>query len=534
MKSKLTLLAFMVLGLQIVFSQTLVNNGGEIIVVNGTALVIEGDFLNLDDGNILNSGTVVITGDWTNDATSGNLLQGTSGEVKFNGPSAQTIQGTTQTWFNKLTLETDVSLASQISVGDELMFDQASVYLGGSNLYLEPAAQFAGVDPSTSFVVTEQDGSLVREVGSSPVLFPVGNSGSYTPATLKNDINPKDFEVRVFSDVLKNGISGGTIPEIEDCVNKTWVVSDPTIGISDLEVTVQWNSTDEGSTFNRNRSALGFNDNSWSPDPESAAAGTGPFTQHRAGLSDGGSFAVGDVESPMATPTIISLEADLMVYLEGPYNGTDMDTHLNGNPELVEGLPLSQPYNTAPWHYNGTESVPSIPNPDVVDWLLIDFRDAVDAANATDATTFKRQVAFLLRDGSVVDLDGSSNLQLNNSITQQLFVVIRHRNHIDIISANPLTDAGGVYSYNYTMSIDKVYGGAAGYKDIASGVYGMAGGDGNADGSVDGTDKMIWSAKSGEAGYLAEDQNMDGQVNNPDKNDIWILNNNNKTSQVPE
>jgi len=183
MKTKLiVLLAFTVLNLQIVFSQTLVNNGSEIIVENGTSLVIEGDFINLDDGNIQNSGEVAITGDWTNDATSGNLLQGTSGEVKFIGPSVQTIQGTTQTWFNKLTLETDVSLASQISVGDELMLDQASVYLGSSKLYMEPSAQITGIDPATSFVVTEQDGSLVREVGSSLVLFPVGNSGSYSPA----------------------------------------------------------------------------------------------------------------------------------------------------------------------------------------------------------------------------------------------------------------------------------------------------------------------------------------------------------------
>ncbi len=94
MKTKLTvLLAVTVLSHQLVFSQTLVNNGGEIIVENGTSLVIAGDFLNLDDGNILNSGTIAITGDWTNDSISGNLLQGTSGEVKFNGPSPQTILG---------------------------------------------------------------------------------------------------------------------------------------------------------------------------------------------------------------------------------------------------------------------------------------------------------------------------------------------------------------------------------------------------------------------------------------------------------
>ena len=59
---------------------------------------------------------------------------------------------------------------------------------------------------------------------------------------------------------------------------------------------------------------------------------------------------------------------------------------------------------------------------------------------------------------------------------------MRHRNHIDIMSANPLTDIGGVYTYDYTTSIDQVYGGIAGYKSIAPGVFGMAGGDADADG----------------------------------------------------
>ena len=221
-------------------------------------------------------------------------------------------------------------------------------------------------------------------------------------------------------------------------------------------------------------------------------------------------------------------EVGITVFLEGPFNGIDMDSSIS------LGLPLSQPYNTAPWNYNGPESVASIPNPNVVDWVFVEFRDAVDVASATSTTTIEQQAAFLLRDGSIVGMDGTSNLQLNNAITQQLFVVIRHRNHIGIISASPLINAGGLYSFDLTTSIDKVYGGAAGYKDIASGVYGMAGGNGNADGSIDTTDSNgTWKPQAGTNGYLMGDYSLDSEVNNIDKNDIWVPNIG-LESQIPE
>jgi hypothetical protein len=228
------------------------------------------------------------------------------------------------------------------------------------------------------------------------------------------------------------------------------------------------------------------------------------------------------------------INADLTVFLEGPFNGTDMNTDLTSNPQLVEGFPLNQPYNTAPWNYDGTESVVSIPNPDVVDWILIEFRDATDAATATEASIIEKQAAFLLRDGSIVGMDGLSNVQFSGTISEQLFAVVRNRNHIDIISANPLVDMGGVYTYNFTTNIGQVYGGDTGYKSIVPGIYGMAGGDADANGTVNIEDKLTWEIFSGAKGYFLEDLNFDGQINNPDKDDIWILNTNTKSSQVPE
>ena len=34
----------------------------------------------------------------------------------------------------------------------------------------------------------------------------------------------------------------------------------------------------------------------------------------------------------------------------------------------------------------------------------------------------------------------------------------------------------------------------------------------------------IWSTQAGETGYKAGDFNLDGQVNNPDKDDYWVPN----------
>ena len=44
----------------------------------------------------------------------------------------------------------------------------------------------------------------------------------------------------------------------------------------------------------------------------------------------------------------------------------------------------------------------------------------------------------------------------------------------------------------------------------------------------------MWEIYGGAMGYLQPDLNFDGEVNNPDKDDIWILNTDIISSQVPE
>jgi hypothetical protein len=77
-------------------------------------------------------------------------------------------------------------------------------------------------------------------------------------------------------------------------------------------------------------------------------------------------------------------------------------------------------------------------------------------------------------------------------------------------------------------------GGALGYSNLGDGKWGMASGDGNCDGAVTLLDKAPeWEQQAGEAGYDLNDHNMDGQVDNTDK-DEYLLPNIGKISQMPE
>ncbi|MBN1340520.1 MAG: hypothetical protein JXA03_14420, partial [Bacteroidales bacterium] len=216
----------------------------------------------------------------------------------------------------------------------------------------------------------------------------------------------------------------------------------------------------------------------------------------------------------------LGIELNLSAYLEGPFNGTEMNTNIFGY------LPLSQPYNTAPWNYTGTEAVAAIPNTDVVDWILVELRDAPDAASAGSAAVVARQAGFLLKDGSVVSIDGQSMLQFAGlSVQHSIFAVVRHRNHIAVMSAIPLTESGGVYSYDFTTGAVQAHGGTLAHKEIAPGIWGLTAADGNADNQVNNGDKNdVWAPQAGTGGYTSGDFNLDAQVNNGDKNDMWAPN----------
>jgi len=257
---------------------------------------------------------------------------------------------------------------------------------------------------------------------------------------------------------------------------------------------------------------------------------TGPDKFHGPNQDTLGNDGIGDTsyniaggsnvdQYPFMEPDGWNISVNLNVFLEGAYNPNEVIPILNSS-----GLiPLFHPYSGHPWYYNGYEGVTDIPNSDIVDWILVELRDTTLAELATAETIAAQQTAFLLNNGSVVDFDGFSKLQFNYYVKYNLFVVVRHRNHLAIMSANPLVESDGVYSYNFTSSAEQAY--LSNQKELSPGVWGMISGDADASGLIDETDKsVLWEMQAGSKGYFQGDLNLNTQINNQDKNDFWLPN----------
>jgi hypothetical protein len=219
---------------------------------------------------------------------------------------------------------------------------------------------------------------------------------------------------------------------------------------------------------------------------------------------------------------------NLKAYLEGAFNpasGT-MRTDLNTI------LPLSQPYHPAlpyfgnpmpDWYYGGTESVGAIPNGSLVDWVIVQLREGASPATAT--TILATQAAFITSSGNIVGLNGTSPLNFTISYSLNLYAVICHRNHLGIISANPLLNVGGTFTYDFSSGSGQAYGGTSAQKQLATGIWGMMSGDGDGSGGVLTSDRdLVWDIQAGTTGYKAGDYSINRQVNNTDKNDKWLPN----------
>lgn len=208
--------------------------------------------------------------------------------------------------------------------------------------------------------------------------------------------------------------------------------------------------------------------------------------------------------------------ANLKVFLQGSYTGSGtMTTSLNS----AGMIPIHHPFNDTLgiWDYTGSERIYNLPA-DIVDWVLVELRTGTAAS-----TTVGKRAALLKSDGSIVDLDGISQVEFKGIVPGNYYIVIRHRNHLAIMSANPvsLSFTNSLF-YDFSTAQTQAYG-TNPMKDLGGGVFGLIGGDGNADGIVDYPNDILdlWFQNFGLTGYFDSDSNMDGLVDYP--NDILSI-----------
>lgn len=215
-----------------------------------------------------------------------------------------------------------------------------------------------------------------------------------------------------------------------------------------------------------------------------------------------------------------SLLLSSKVILQGAWNGTNMNTLLRALPTF----PKNQPYNVAPWNYTGSDTVTTVPA-DVVDWILVELR-----TGTASATTVARRAAFVLADGSITDLDGFSPLAFDNVQPDDYYIVIKHRNHLAIMSATAQTFSGASLVYDFTSSQSQSYFdpniGLPQVKNLGGGFWGMIGGDGDADGKILVSDYFgVWFPFANQLGvYKAGDYNLNSNLLIADIFGIWAPN----------
>jgi len=223
-----------------------------------------------------------------------------------------------------------------------------------------------------------------------------------------------------------------------------------------------------------------------------------------------------------------AFKLNLALILEGPYNGTDMDTLLNE----IDSIPLTHPYGAAPWSYSGTASVTAVPI-DVVDWVYVQIRNSNAAANATSDSIVAEQAGFLLSNGRLVDSNSNEMTILPSKVGNgQMYVVVYHRNHIGVMSAAALTfnSDSGAYVFDFTSGAAQAHG--TGAQVLSGSKYVLYGGNSNATGTaINGDDRDdTWDARNG-YGYLITDTNLDGIVDSGDRSIIY--NNTGQDEQIP-
>lgn len=231
-------------------------------------------------------------------------------------------------------------------------------------------------------------------------------------------------------------------------------------------------------------------------------------------------YDVHDNGSQYSSDSIMSfLSANIKVLLEGSYDiGGVMRTTLN-NGGII---PLNQPFNTSPWNYTGTETVTTVPA-NVTDWILVELR-------STSTTVVDRRAAFIKNDGTLVDLDGVSNIKFPTATAGDYYVVIIHRNHLSVMTATPVTISLSPTLYDMRTDINKAFGTNA-MKDLGGGYYGIYTADTDGSGTVNAADRSnTWNQRN-LSGYYGTDVDLSGTVNAADRSAVW--NNRNISTQVP-
>ncbi|MEM1269859.1 MAG: hypothetical protein AAGI08_07405 [Bacteroidota bacterium] len=209
-----------------------------------------------------------------------------------------------------------------------------------------------------------------------------------------------------------------------------------------------------------------------------------------------------------------ALQAKLNVGLSGFYAGPDMRVLSSSQ------LPPYHPYGPAPWE------VPiRLPRlftvPLSTDWVLVELWEDEGSDSVVDKVP-----QVVLSTGEVTNMMYRHTATFFDAPPGEYYVAVRHRNHIDVRSAEKVTlSSTTLPTVDFTAAGTMAHGTNA-MRQMPNGEWALHAGDANADCTVDASDLTdIVLTAMGATGYHAADLNHDWAVSNQDFLTAWLESN---------
>jgi hypothetical protein len=203
-------------------------------------------------------------------------------------------------------------------------------------------------------------------------------------------------------------------------------------------------------------------------------------------------------------PAPATLLVKAKVFLQGPFSSGSMSIAL----ATANLVPLSQPYNTASFgNYAGTETAAStafLSSNSFVDWVLVELRSTSNGA-AVD-----RRAGLLKNNGTLCETDGTEGIAFSVATAGDYYIVIKHRNHIPVMSANTVT-LPNASAYDFTTAQAQGFG-TNPMAALTGGVFGLPTGDVEVNGGIAATDLTAIRNAIGLAVYTPYDVELNGGV----------------------
>jgi hypothetical protein len=281
----------------IFFSNTNVSAGATLVLsrdIQASSLVTPSDIngtLQIENGQTLSMGCTMNIAGGSIVTGAGSILYASSGKLVYtNGTAAQIT--TDKEWPTAMTTPVTINNVNGVTLNSSktqnasLTLTSGNLSLGANNLTIGTTGSIIGGSLS-SYIVTNATGALrIPNVGTTPVLFPVGpSSTAYHPATITNTGTADNFSVNV------DGSASPSCVASSYSLPVTWNISEAIPGGSNCTLNLDYTgATTFGSSYDSTTAKIvhcsgGTPDYSNGSVVDSIATGTGFITFSPFGIS---------------------------------------------------------------------------------------------------------------------------------------------------------------------------------------------------------------------------------------------------------